>query len=407
MGDLVFELGLAIALMTVATVLAGRLKLSVVPMLILIGLAVGPHAPHIGPIDFRFIQSEPLIQFMGRLGVLFLLFYLGLEFSLHRFMRTGRSIAVSAAIFIGFNLTCGLVFAWLAGFPLRETLVVAGIVTVSSSAIAARTVIDLKRTASHETGLLLGVMMADDVFVSTYIAVISGFAFYKATSFGGIAVSTVAAIAFVVIMFLLGRYMVRYLNRLLGTLSEESVMLFGFAALFLIAGVADTVGLAEAIGGLLIGLVLAETGHAVRMQRLTSPFRDFFGAFLFFSFGLSIDPQALGGAAGLGIVAATVTILANVIAGLIAGRVAGMPTSAGLRFGLGIVSRGEISIVIASVATAAGLLAIIQPFTAIYVLILSVAGPILARESDSIYRAGRRLARMRFRRASSPESPGT
>jgi len=93
MGDhLLFEVGLALGIIAAAGLLAFRLRFSIVPILIIAGMIVGPHAPHIGMFDFRFIESTPLISFMGRLGVLFLLFYLGLEFSVGRLIKAGRSI---------------------------------------------------------------------------------------------------------------------------------------------------------------------------------------------------------------------------------------------------------------------------------------------------------------------------
>ena len=90
MNHLVLEMGLALSLIALAAALSSWLRFSVVPFLILIGMAVGPHAPKVGPLDFRFIQSAPLIEFMGRAGVLFLLFYLGLEFSVSRLIKAGR-----------------------------------------------------------------------------------------------------------------------------------------------------------------------------------------------------------------------------------------------------------------------------------------------------------------------------
>jgi CPA2 family monovalent cation:H+ antiporter-2 len=97
-----------------------------VPLLILAGMAVGPHAPKIGPLDFRFIESAPLIEFMGRVGVLFLLFYLGLEFSVSRLIKSGRSIVVGGSIYIAVNFALGLAYAALLGWPLKEVLVCCG-----------------------------------------------------------------------------------------------------------------------------------------------------------------------------------------------------------------------------------------------------------------------------------------
>jgi CPA2 family monovalent cation:H+ antiporter-2 len=386
MEHLVFEIGLAVLLMAVATYIAGRLKLSVVPLLIIIGLAVGPHLPHFGLLDLRFIDSKPFIDFMGRLGVLFLLFYLGLEFSLGRLLRAGYSIAVSGTIYIGINLTLGLLFGWALGWPVREILVVAGITTISSSAIVAKVITDLRRSARPETGLILGIIMFEDVFLAAYMALVSGFVLHGSTSLGNLATSITATALFIVTLLVAGRYSAPYLNQWFRAHSEESFLLFIFAGLFLIAGLSETLGVAEAIGALLIGLVLGETDQLGRLERVVVPFRDFFGAFLFFSFGLNIDPLALGGAVVIALAAAVMTIMGNFVAGLIAGKISKLPTPAGVNIGLTIVSRGEFSIVLASLAQSGGLLGIIQPFTAVYVLALSILGPILTKNSGMVYR---------------------
>src|ERR687895_2015678 len=151
MEHLIFEIGLAVLLMALATYVAGKFKLSAVPLLIIIGLVVGPHMPHFGLLDLRFIESKPIIDFMGRLGVLFLLFYLGLEFSLGRLLRAGYSIAVSGTIYIGINLTLGLLFVWALGWPAREILVVAGSTPLFSPALVSQSITDPPGCAPPET----------------------------------------------------------------------------------------------------------------------------------------------------------------------------------------------------------------------------------------------------------------
>src|SRR5262249_42896089 len=144
------------------------------PVLILTGLAVGPHAPQIGIVDLRFIDSTPFIEFMGRMGVLFLLFYLGLEFSISRLIKAGRSIAGGGTIYIAINFAAGLGYTLLLGWPLREVLVATGIMTISSSAIVAKVLFDLRRTANRETELILGIIMFEDVFLAFYLSIVSG-----------------------------------------------------------------------------------------------------------------------------------------------------------------------------------------------------------------------------------------
>src|SRR5215475_5613814 len=174
MDHLVFEIGLALVLVAAAALLSARLHISNVPLLILIGMAVGPHAPKLWIFDFRFIESAPLIAFMGRIGVLFLLFYLGLEFSVSRLIKSGRSIVVGGSIYIAINFAAGLGYAYLMSWPLREVLIAAGITTISSSAIVAKVIFDLRRTANPETEMILGIIMFEDVFLAFYLSIVSG-----------------------------------------------------------------------------------------------------------------------------------------------------------------------------------------------------------------------------------------
>ncbi len=387
MDHMVLEAGLALALISAAALLSWKLRFSTVPFLILVGMAVGPHAPTVGVFDFRFVQSEPLIAFMGRLGVLFLLFYLGLEFSVGRLVRSGRSIAVGGSIYIGINFTLGLAYAVLLGWPFREVLVSAGITTISSSAIVAKVLVDLRRTANPETEMILGIIMFEDVFLAVYLSVVSGLVLSGATSLVGVALSASMALGFMVGVLVLGRLAVPLLNRKLRIRSDEVFLLTVFAGLFLVAGLAETVHVAEAIGALLVGLVIAETEHRDRIEHLVIPFRDFFGALFFFSFGLTIDPFSLGGAWGIALGAVALTLVGNYVAGLLAGRAAGLSPASSSNIGLTIVSRGEFSIVVASLAKAGGLLPILQPFAALYVLILAILGPLLTRESQRVHRA--------------------
>lgn len=386
MDHLVLEIGLAVVLIAVAGLLSAKLKFSVIPFYILVGMAVGPHAPKWGVFDFRFIESAPLIEFMGRLGVLFLLFYLGLEFSVGRLIKSGRSIAVGGTIYIAINFTLGLLFALLAGMPFKEMLVIAGITTISSSAIVAKVLVDLKRTANPETEMILGIIMFEDVFLAVYISILSGLVLSGSTSFAGVALSALVALGFMLAVLVIGRKAVPLLNKVLDIRSNELFLLVIFGGLMVIAGFSETIHVAEAIGALLVGLVLAETDHMKRIEHMILPFRDFFGAMFFFSFGLTIDPTTLGGAVWLSLGAVVITLIGNFAAGMLAGKSAGLSPKASVNIGLTIVSRGEFSIVMANLGKAGGLMTILQPFAALYVLILAILGPLLTKESKRVYK---------------------
>jgi len=383
--NILFEIGLAIGVIGAAGFLASRLRFSIVPLVILAGLAMGPHMPHIGIVDLRFIECASLIDFMGQLGVLFLMFYLGLEFSVGRLLKASNAIFKTGLIYMAINFSIGLLFPLILGWPLKEILVVAGIMTISSSAIVAKVLVEFKRAVRPETELILGLMMFQDVFVAVYLSVVSGLVLTGSTSTIEVLKAALVALGFMIVILLLGRKLISLLNRMLDIPSDEVFMLVLFASLIMVAGFSASIHVAEAIGALLVGLILAETEHTERIEHLVVPFRDFFGALFFFSFGLSIDPLALPGAVWPALIAVLLTVIGNFVSGMLSGRVSGYSHRASVNIGLTITSRGEFSIILAGLASAGALLPILQSFSALYVVILAVLGPLLTKESKWIY----------------------
>lgn len=386
MNYLVLEVGTALVLVAIGSIIANKLNFSIIPFLIIIGMLVGPHAPTIGIIDLTFIESNEIIQFLGRIGVLFLLFYLGLEFSVGKLIKSGKNIVVGGTIYVIMNFVLGLLYGKAVGMPWMETLLIAGLLSVSSSAIVAKVLVDLKRTANPETELILGMILFDDIFLALFLTTMSGVLLAGSTSLFGISLSVFTSVAYMLLFFIIARKGAPLLNKWLNIKSDEIFIIVIFATLFFVAGFSETIHVAEAIGALLLGLVFSETEHRDRITHLVVPFRDFFGAIFFFSFGLSIEPSTLIHAFWLSLGAVIVTLIANIVAGMIAGRRAGLSYKASTNIGLTITARGEFSIIVANLGITAGLNPILTPFTALYVLMLAILGPLFAKESKSIYK---------------------
>jgi len=385
MDHMIFEVGTALLLIAIFSLAAGKLKLSIIPFLIVLGMLVGPHAPELGFIDLTFVESQEVISFLGRIGVLFLLFYVGLEFSVSKLVRSGRKIVFGGSVYVILNFVLGLGFGFAAGFPLYEALIIAGMMSVSSTAIVAKVLVDLRRTGNSETELILGMVLFDDLFLAVFLSIMSGLLLGGATSVGGVLMSVGISVGYMLLFFIIGRKANPILNKLLNITSNEIFIIVVFAVLFFVAGFSEKLHVAEAIGALLLGLALSETEHSKRIEHLVVPFRDFFGAIFFFSFGLSIDPTTLGDAAWYAVGAVVITLIANIVAGMMAGRNAGLSHKASMNIGLTVVARGEFSIIVANLGAAAALAPMLQPFSAMYVLILAIAGPLLAKESKRIY----------------------
>lgn len=382
---LILEVGVAVFLVALVGLLANKLRFSVIPFFIIIGMVLGQHAPQFWHIDLSFTESKPFIDFMGRLGVLFLLFYLGLEFSVSRLMKSGKSIVTGGTVYVLINFVSGLLVGWLMDLPFKEMMVLCGVMTSSSTAIVAKVLTDLKRTANPETEVIMGMIMFDDLFIAMHISFLSGLILTGGTSFWAVAGTSLLALGFILTFLVLGRKLVPAIDKVLDKKSSELFILIIFSLLFLIAGFSETIHVAEAIGALMAGLVFADSKYIKKIEGMILPYKDFFGAMFFFNFGLTIDMYTLGGAVGWASLAAVVTIIGNVASGYFASRFSSMKPKTSFDIGFTLSARGEFSIIMANIGKAGGLMPMLQSFVVVYVLILSIVSPLLTKESRTLW----------------------
>ena len=379
-GRELVALGAALLVAGVLARAGRRIGLPTIPLFMAAGILTGPHTP--GPVLVR----EPAdLGLLTTLGLILLLFHIGLEFSLDDLLAGGRRLLAAGAVYLAINLCAGLGLGSAIGWGGKEALVIAGIVGISSSAIVTKLLVELRRLANPETGLLLGIVVVEDVFLAIYLALLQP-VLGGAEGAGEAVTSVVRGVVFLVALVALARWGRGLVGRLLSTGDDELLTVCFVGAAILVAGVAANVGVSDAIGAFLAGQVVAGTAVAHRIQRLVLPLRDLFAATFFFAFGLSVDPGALTSVAGPVLAAVSVTTAGCVVAGVIAARIQRLGPAAASNIGLTILARGEFSLILASLAVAAGLDGRIGPFTAGYVLILAIAGPLAASRSHVLAR---------------------
>jgi len=269
--------------------------------------------------------------------------------------------------------------------PFKEIMVLCGVMTSSSTAIVAKVLTDLKRTANPETEIIMGMIMFDDLFIAMHISFLSGLILTGGTSFWSVLGTSLMALGFILAFLVLGRKLVPAIDKLLQDKSSELFILIVFSLLFIIAGFSETIHVAEAIGALMAGLVFADSKYIKKIEGMIAPYRDFFGAMFFFSFGLSIDMYTLGGAVGWAALAAIITIFGNLASGYFAAKFSGRKPKASFDIGFTLAARGEFSIIMANIGKAGALMPIIQSFVVVYVLILSIVSPLLTKESRNLW----------------------
>jgi len=377
------ELAILGAALLVAGIFArfGRkVGLPSIPFFIVAGIVFGPHTPGAVILD-----DPDSIHMLAMLGLVLLLFHLGLEFSVDDLLEGGRKLLWAGGSYIALNFGAGLVLGFALGWGTPEMFVVAGMIGTSSTAIVTKLILDLRRVTNPETGMILGIIVVEDVFIAFYLALLQPI-FGESDSAADVILSVATAFAFLLGLFALARWGARIIRPLIGTGDAELSIILAMGFGVFVAGFAHYAGASDAVGALLAGMVVAGTGIGPRVERLLVPLRDVFAAIFFFWFGLTIAPSDMGAIAPAVAVAVAVTLLFNVIAGVVAARIYGYGAQEASNTALMLVSRGEFELILASLAVAAGLDSRVAPFAALYVLALSILSPLFSARSDVLAR---------------------
>ncbi|WP_051276360.1 cation:proton antiporter [Desulfovirgula thermocuniculi] len=400
-----FNLLLVFLIVSSAVLIAHKFRFCAIPFLILLGALFGPHAPQHSSFSFRLVENTESLALLSQLGLLFLLLYLGLEFSAGRVIERGAVILKSGCVYVGLNFLRGLALGWVIFRSWPEALVVAGITTVSSSAIVTKLLVELKRSANPETELILGILVFEDAFVAVYLSLLSAYLYSAGASLYAGLLAGLVTLVFVLGVLFLGRFIAPWLDRRLGFKSGEPLIMVVFTLLLAVAWLAGEVGVTEAVAALLLGLVLAETSHARRLVQLVTPLRDLFGGVFFFTFGMEIDYRQFAPVAGLAGVAAAVTVAGNFLAGMLSAWLGGYRGRAAVNVAATIIARGEFAIIAAELAGPALGGGLMAPLAALYVLILAFVNPVLAKRTRQIHQ-GLEVVKELFWRRQGPRLTG-
>ncbi|QHF23549.1 cation:proton antiporter [Rathayibacter sp. VKM Ac-2804] len=387
-GEDLIVLGVLFVVAYVLGRLGRTIGLPAIPIYMVVGLLASPNF-HLFPLDFE----SSYIELTAVFGLILLLFNLGLEFDQDEFYGNAGRLILSGGSYIAVNMAAGLAFGFLLGWGSREALIIAGITATSSSAIVTKLLIELKRLANPETPMILGVTVVEDIFIAVYLAIVS-VVLSGETEPWPVVLKLVIAFAFLVVMFAIARWGGRVVSRFFRTRDDElfTILFFGLAILF--GGIGEVLGVTDAIGAFLIGLVIGATRFRARVERIAIPLRDVFGAFFFVNFGLGLDPGAFPDVVLPVIAASVMTIVLNLGAGQFVAWLNKLGPRAGLNAAFILHNRGEFALILATLSLSAGLDERIQPFAGLYVLIMAIVGPILASRSESI---GLFLSRRRHR----------
>ncbi len=328
----------------VVTILFHRLKQPVVLGYIVAGFIIGPHTP-----PFGLIHDEDTIKTLAELGVIFLMFCLGLEFSLRKLFKVGATAFIAAFLEIVLMIWIGFEIGRWFGWSTMDSLFLGAILAISSTTIIVKALNDLKMKNERFAQLIFGVLIVEDILGIGIIALLSGIAVSGTVSSGEV-FSTVGKLSlFMIVALVIGILLVPRLLAYVAKFESNEMLLitvlglcFGFCLLVV------KLEYSMVLGAFLIGAIMAESRQLLKIERLIEPVRDLFSAIFFVAIGLMIDPQVLIDYAWPIVVITLAVVLGKMLSCGMGAFIAGNDGRTSLRVGMGLSQIGEFSFIIAA-----------------------------------------------------------
>jgi CPA2 family monovalent cation:H+ antiporter-2 len=364
------ELGGVVLVLAVLARVATRFGFSPIPLYLLAGLALGEG----GVIPL--VTVDEFIEAGAEIGLILLLFSLGLEYSARELVDSLRSNATVGIWDLVLNFMPGLVAGLLLGWGPVPALVLGGVTYISSSGVIARTLDDLQWMGNRETPLVLAILVLEDLVMAAFLP----FMTVLLVGGGPVRVALSVGLSFLVVLAVLAGA-ARYgpaLSRAVFSHSDEALLLGILSLVLLTAGGTEALNISAAVGAFLAGIAVSGPA-ADRARSLLVPLRAVFAAVFFVFFGFQVDPGTIPPVIVPALALAVVGAATKFATGWLGARRAGIGRRGRIRAGVALIARGEFSIVIAGLAVAAGAEPELGPLAAAYVLVLAVAGPLAAR----------------------------
>src|SRR5215469_10439835 len=335
------DLGLVLCVAAVTTVVFDAIKQPVVVGYLIAGLIVGPHVPVL-------FADPDRVQVLSELGVILLMFALGLEFSIHKLLQLGPTAGFVTALQVGMMIWIGYVLGHAMGWTELESIFIGVALSISSTTIVAKAFGEQGNLSQNLRDLVFGVLLAEDLTAVMLLAVLTGLASGAGLSAQMMLVTVGKLGLFLVALVGGGLLMVPWAVRQVVRLHRpETTLIASIGICFALSILAEHAGYSVALGAFLAGSLVAESGEAQSIEHLVTPLRDIFGAVFFVSVGMMLDPVLLA----QHWIALTVLVLAVILGKLFGATMASLLSGVGIhtsvQAGMSLTQIGEFSFIIA------------------------------------------------------------
>ena len=349
---LVKDLALILIVAGIVTIVFKKLKQPLVLGYVMAGFLVSPHMPY----TMSVIDRDD-ISTWGEIGVIFLLFSLGLDFSFKKIMKMGASPIISTCSIVFCMMVLGIVTGHAFGWSRMDSIFLGGMLAMSSTTIIYKAFDDLGLRQQRFAGLVMSVLILEDVLAIVMMVMLSAIANGSSPD-GGQMLGSVAKIAFFLILwFVVGIFLIPWMLRSVRKLiNNETLLIIALGLCCAMAVLSTQVGFSSAFGAFVMGSILAETIEADRIIKLVEPVKNLFGAVFFVSVGMLVDPQILVEYALPIFILVLVIILGQAVFGTLSFLISGQSLKSAMQCGFSMAQIGEFSFIIASLGLSLGVI---------------------------------------------------
>ena len=347
------DLALILVVAGLVTLLFRKLRQPIVLGYIVAGFLVSPHMPYL-----MSVVDKADVQTWADIGVLFLLFALGLDFSFKKILRMGLAPVIAALVIIFCMMVTGTFTGRLFGWSRMDCLFLAGMLAMSSTTIIYKAFDDLGLRQQRFANLVMSVLILEDVLAVVMMVMLSTMA-GGAASVGGMMIGSIVKIVFfLVLWFVVGIFLIPpFLRRMRRLMDDETLVVVALGLCCAMAVISTTVGFSSAFGAFVMGSILAETIEADKIMRVVEPVKNLFGAVFFVSVGMLVDPHVLAAYALPIAVIVVAIIVGQAIFGTMGFMLSGQPLKTAMQCGFSMAQIGEFAFIIASLGLSLGVIA--------------------------------------------------
>jgi len=389
MHEVSFLQNLAVVMIAagIVTVLFQRLKQPVVLGYIAAGILIGPHL-------LALVSEDDTIRDLAKLGMVFLMFSLGLEFNLRKLRRVAATALVAAPLAILLMVFVGYQVGQLMGWSSMSSLFLGAIISIASTSVIVKVLREMKRDRKPFAGLIYGILIVEDLLGVVMIVLLTGIASTGNLGLQSMAASTGKLLVFLVTVLVIGLLVVpRLLNFVARFESNERLLVAVLGLCFGTALIADKLGFSVALGAFLVGAVMAESAQSRRIESLVEPVRDLFTAVFFVAIGLLVNPglmwQHIVPVLGISLVVVIGQVAGNTFGTVVAGH----DFRTAMRVGTGLSQIGEFSFVIATLGLTLGVTdPSLYPIVVGVALVTTLFTPLWIHNADRLANALLRVA---------------